>query len=110
MAIRAFLGMFAHVPTSQAVSTLGRGQRAYAVLARVNKAVEEGLGAMKKLNFEEFKREKVKSFGAYRDSEAVQELFGSDVKKISKSYEDYCRCKFNRYQITLGGGNPATMI
>ncbi len=85
--------------------------RSYSTAQKAGLTAQESFGSMKsKLNFEQFKHSHVKDFEIFKDSPSIKRLFGDDMEEISKAYEDYCLCKYNRYVQTIFGGNPATMI
>lgn len=77
---------------------------------RVEVIANKSFKTMQDLNFEQFKKTRVKPFEVFRESPRIKELFGNHREKISKAYEDYCICKFNRYRLGQRGGNPGTMM
>lgn len=114
MAGRVFLGLFPRTSCSYSAPRLnlwGRiGYRSYSTSERVEHTVKENFKVMQGLNFEQFKKTKVKSFEEFKQSPRVKMLFDNDMEKVSKAYEEYCVCKFNRYRLAEHGGNPGTMM
>jgi len=115
MAGRVFLGFIPkrnYVRPGYGLNLWGRlGVRPYSTSRKAELIAQDGFENMEiKINFEYFKHNQVKSFEKYRESPVVKELFGGDMEKISKAYEDYCLCKFNKHVQTVYGGNPSTML
>ena len=114
MAGRTFLGLLTRTRCSYPTSMLnwwGRiGYRSYSTSERIESTVKETFKTMQDLNFEQFRKTKVKPFEEFKESPRIKELFDNDIEKVSKAYEDYCVCKFNRYRLAQHGGNPGTMM
>lgn len=114
MAGRIFLGIFPRTSCSYSAPRLnlwgGIRHRSYSTSERVKNTVKENFKVLKGLNFEQFKKTKVKSFEEFKQSPMVKMLFDNHMEKIFKAYEDYCVCKFNRYQLAEHGGNPDTLM
>ena len=63
----------------------------------------------KQVTFDEFKK-KIKSFEEFKESSAVKIVCENNKEKISKAYEEYCLCQYNRYKDSLYGGNSSKMV
>ena len=114
MVRRVFLGVFPQTSCLYSASRLnlpGRnGFRSYSTAEIGGSSGKVNLKEMQDLSFEQFKKTKVKSFEVFKQSPRVQFLFGNDIEKVSKAYEDDCVCKYNRFRLVEHGGNPATIL
>jgi len=109
MAARVFLGLFSRASGPYSVSRANLWGRTYYSSEKVKVVAKEKFEKIQDLSFEQFKKTKVKSFEEFQSPE-IKEFFNNDKEKIAQAYEDYCVCKFTRYQLAKHGGNPATMI
>jgi hypothetical protein len=115
MATKVFLSWVSkgsYVKPTFALNLWGRlGHHPYRSAQRTELKAQNIFENMKKtLNFEQFKKIKVKSFEEFKESPRIKKFFDNDIEKIAQAYEDYCIFKFNDYKRTSEGGNPATMI
>ena len=112
IARRQFLGLILKQRVCYYATTLKLCQRiGYCSYSKSEKdSVKRNYEMKQDLDFGQFKNVKLRSFAEFQKLPSVKALFNDDMEKISKAYEDYCICKFNRYRLAEYGDNPGTMI
>ncbi|MBF5059017.1 hypothetical protein [Candidatus Neptunochlamydia vexilliferae] len=88
-----------------------RGCSFYRTSEQVEQAAKYHFQSEKdKLDFEQFKDEKVKSFEEFKKSPRIQAICGNDLEKISEAYEGYYFTKFYGYKHSRYGGRPSRLL
>lgn len=107
MSVKLFLG-FMH-PTTRCLRYAAAANIHSSSYLKSHLIATNQFSSMGKLDFEEFKKTKVKSFKDFKISPAIDDLYKNDPQKLAKAYEAYCRCQYTHYCVEQHEGNPGTM-